>query len=103
MCLVSGMTVRGLLAAWVVRRTADMQSPPPMLGLRMTVVLASVLPYQSWRHGSDHVLPRRVQEKPAVAADPFESLPFKGLADRLGEAFMPVVQVCKASNRFSTS
>ena len=33
------------------------------------------------------------QAKPAVAADPFESLPFKGLADRLGEAFMPVMKV----------
>ena len=35
--------------------------------------------------------------KPAVAAaDPFESIPFRGLADRLGEAFMPVVQVRRA-------
>ena len=29
-----------------------------------------------------------------AAGDPFEGLPFKAMADRMGEAFMPVAEVC---------
>lgn len=36
---------------------------------------------------------------PAAAEDPFEGLPFKALADRMGESFMPVVQAVREEKR----